>query len=353
MKSLKTPFIIIGIMVSCSMHGSQMSKQYKTTQQEWKKFQDFHSKAPKIVPVMSQELPKPLSYGIFVQSIYGDEKTARDPRQATMHFEQATKLSQQSRGLNAPLNLGTIYNWSPAQKEITQYVYDRLAESHDKRTLSVSAETLHKMGTDLPSTVKHSFPDEVTVQLENSVEGKIEHLAIYTLEGAMIGAGGAAIVSLAKNSSHNAIKETEKALWAHKEQIAKEAVERSAKVIVHHSIKAIDKGLDLATEKLNAMNFDKVGEHCDYESFHESQKFFSDTVKEASTFLKDEFMHEGIQFGIKLAIEHAPGAIFKPSNISIDFDDVKQGGMIGAGLGFAYGAWTIDKPIQEIPLRQI
>jgi hypothetical protein len=354
MKAFKVVFIMIGTMISCSMHGSQISKKHKTTQQEWKKFQDFHSKAPKLVPVMSQELPKPLSYGVFVQSTYGDENKPRNPYQATMHFEQATKMVQQSRDLGSSLDLGTMYRFSHGQKEITQQVFDGLAESHNKRILSVSAETLQEMGTNLPSAVKHSFSDEVTIQLENSVEGKIECLAVHTLEGAMIGAGTAAIVSLAKNSSHNAIKETEKVLWAHKEQIAKEVIQRSAKVIADHGIKAIDRGLDYAATQLNEINFDKVGGHCDYESYHESQEFFRNTAKEAGSVLKDEFIHEGIQFGIKLAAEHAPGAIFKPSNLAIDFDDVKLGGEIGAGLGFAYAAcWEMHKPIQKIPLRQI
>lgn len=354
MKALKVVFIMTGIMVSCSMHGSQMSKQYQTTQQGWKKFQDFHSKAPKLAPAMSQELPKPLSYGTFVQATYGDEKKPRNPYQATMHFEQATKMVQQSQNLGSSLNLGTMYRFSHAEKEITQQVFDGLAESHDKRTLSVSAETLHKISRILPQEAKYSFPHEVTVQLENSVGGKIECLAVHTLEGAMIGAGTAAVVSLAKNSSHNAIKETEKVLWAHKEHIAKEAVERSAKVIANHGIQAIDKGLNYAKEELSKINYDEVGGYCDPASSYESQKFFTDIVKEAGNVLKDEFMHEGIQFGIKVALEHAPGAVFKTSNISIDFDDVKQGGMIGAGLGFTYAAcWEMHKPIQEIPLRQV
>src|SRR5436190_14951197 len=111
MKALKLFFSIISIIVSCSIHGSQVSKQYKTTRQEWAKFDRFESKAPKLsMPALSQELPKPPIYGVLAQSIYGDGKTAKTPYQAIADFDRAHNMAQQSRDLGAPLSLSTFYN---------------------------------------------------------------------------------------------------------------------------------------------------------------------------------------------------------------------------------------------------
>lgn len=352
MKTLRLFFIITGIITSHSMYGSQVNKYHTTTRQEWKKFHNDLTKDPKFAaPALSQELAKPASYGILAHSMYGNN-TAKNPYQAIATFDNAQKLAQQSRDIGAPLPLGTFYNMSYPQKEITKKVYGELLESTDKSTLLVSAETWREIGSDMPAHVKKSLP-HVTVQLQRSLEQKIEYVGAQTVKGAVIGASGAAIVSLAKESSHNALKETEKKLWSHKNDIAKEAIARSIKVITNNSIKAIDNGLEYATAELNAIDFDKAGQHCDYENFYESHKFFTDTAKQAGNTLKDEFISASIKYGIELAVEHAPSAVFNPSNIAINTHDVYQGTMVGAGLGLAYGILTIDNPIQQAPINNI
>lgn len=79
----------------------------------------------------------------------------------------------------------------------------------------------------MPWEVRKSLSDEYTMKIQKSTEQTIEDLAVDSFKGAIFGGSSSAIVSLAKNSSHNVLKETEKVLLENKELIAKEAVARS------------------------------------------------------------------------------------------------------------------------------
>lgn len=129
MKRLTLFFTAISIMTSCSMYGSQISKQHTSMQQEWKKFYDDSHRRPKFsAPEISQELPKPISYGIFIQSTYGNNATsngiANNPYQAIANFKEAENMAQQSREIGAPLSVGTLYRMSHEEKKVTHQIHE-------------------------------------------------------------------------------------------------------------------------------------------------------------------------------------------------------------------------------------
>lgn len=319
--------------------------------QEWKKID--HNRDPKFAGMpISQPAKDPNSRikGILIHSTYGN--TAKHPDRAFADFEQAIIMAKKSQQLNVPLSISTFYNMNKEGNEITNEIYEHLSNSDDPTRIKVLPETWRKTGSIMPPIVKHSLAG-VTMELEMTAKQRLGHLAANTAKGAIIGVSGAVIISLAKNSSENAIEATKQVLWENKGTIATEATKRSFKAIAENAPKAIDNGLGYATEQLNNRDYTKAGEHCDYESFHESQKFFSDTVKQAGSTLKDELIYVGIGYGIELAREFAPSAVFNSSNISIDPTTVYYGGMAGAGIGLLRGVATIDDPIQKARIGDI
>ncbi len=354
MKIVRLFFAISGIMISCLVHGSQFNKQQlKTTQKELSKINRNLNRDPKLAYAtpISQSIKTANTQieGVLLNATYSN--TAQNPVYAIADFKKAQELTQKSQEAGAPLPVSIFYNMPHAQKEAAEKIYNGLIASHDKNTLSVSAQTWRQIGSDMPLAVRLSL-SHVTVKLEKSPEQQIEHLAAHTLKGAIVGGTSAAIISLGKDSSENALEATKNKLWENKASIAAQAAKKSFEVITQSGTKAIDSGLEYANTQINATDYNQVGMHCHPELFPENT-FFTDVANQAGRTLKDDFIAAGIDLGIDLAKEFAPGAILNVNNLSVNPAAICCGITLGGGMGLLNGVRTMDNYIQQAPIGDI
>lgn len=194
--------------------------------------------------------------------------------------------------------------------------------------------------------VKNRF-SHVTGQLEMSGGQTIEHLALDTAQGALIGSGIAAIGSLAQNGYGSAEKEITQLLRENKEKASKYCIRRLAK----KTPEAISKSLDQAITNLNNIDINPPGKHCDQTSSYE-HTVFTEVAKQTGSILVDEAFAAATDYGKSLARQQLPKTLFTIGKDAIKAEDMLYGAAIGGSIGLVHALYTM-KPIQEAPINRI
>ncbi len=354
----KLALIASTMMITSSMYG-MITKQLSPTRtsnpkQKWNNVKPANGNPSRDPKIFEKELSQPVRYPdpiISRQLLHFTYGSGAIKSNAVVHFEQAQKIAAQAQKTGKPLPIGPIYDCSHEEQNAIKIILNGLEESSDKTKMQVSPKQWRQLGSDTPLIARLVFGD-VKVGLPMTADQQMAHLVITSIKYAAIGAGGAAAISLANNTCHNAIEETTKALWDNKISIAKKAAQISFNAITENATKAFDAGLDDATKKLNNTDYAKVGTHCYAESFPEDP-FFPNVAKQAGKILQDELESVSLHYKIELAKQFAPGAAFKTSNIEIDPKTVVYGGVAGLGVGLGVGIYTMNDNIQEERLLDI
>jgi hypothetical protein len=328
------------------MYG-MMTKQLSTPRtlnrkKEWNNLNPANGNSSRDPKIFEKELSQPVRYpdpiinNVLLHATYGS--TAIKPN-AVVHFEQAQKIAEQSKSIGKPVPVGIIYGWSYAQQKATEIILNGLEESSDKTKMQVSPEQWRQLGADTPLITRLVFGD-VKVGLPMTTDQQIAHLVITPIKYAAIGAGGAAAISLANNANDSAEKEIKRNFLENKEQ----AINLILKTIGKNSAEAIN----YATEKLNKIDINPVGPHCDPQYSH-GQTFFTDVIKQMGATLEDEITNAAIA----LAMEHTPKTLLNIGKSSIKPEDVLAGSAAGAGIGLGVALYSMRENIQEECLRDI
>ena len=342
-------FLISGMIISPSIYG-MMQKHSSSSVKNFKKFDHLPNfeRDPKLsAKPISEPIKDPNSRinGILLHSAYG--ATAKNPDHALADFEEARAMSQQSYRVGAPLPVGVFYNMPIRQKEATRIIYDGLEESGDRTKLSVSPEKWRAIGSDMPLVVRASLPN-VTVGLQRNEGKKFIHVAAHTAQGFSMGVGVGTAISLANNGYGSAEKEITQLLCENKEKAFKHCIP----IVVKNMPNALNEGSNHATEKLNKIDINPAGPHCD-QTHSYGQVFCTDVIKHAGSILVDEAIASAIDYGKSLAAEQLPTTLFNVGKGAIKSEDVLLGGVIGGGIGLGYGICTMNDDIQKDLLPNI